>query len=407
MTDEQMLHERLTAVAAEQDDLLPRALSDDLAAGRRRLRRRQVLAGGGAVGAVAMVGVLALGVTSWLTPNVGTSRSGLPVAGQVSAPASTPAPTERPGVPAPDPAFDQLMKTTLAAHVDPAKQHLDFSSGPFLMDRQPAVMTGGGRVGWRMPGQAGEGVIGLSLRRTPYKCGAFTEPRLTCHSVKLPNGRTAQLGRQGDTAHVTYRQPDGEYVSATVGPLFANNTTTPVHDMGITDAQLLALVQDPKLNLPPMTDSEKSKEQKMKGFKPSPQELSAAARRVLTGATVTSSYVENVPEDIAVYLNWRRGSIAETVEVGVDSSATVSTCQEQIGVHCEQLVLPDGRKVMYGEGAIIPSAGTPRQIRGATFIQPDGDSAFVRITYKAATAHSDGVSKDQILALLTDPTLDK
>lgn len=406
MTDEQMLHERLTAVAAEQDDLLPRALSDDLAAGRRRLRRRQMLAGGGAVGAVAVVGVLALGVTSLLTPNAGQSPSGLLVAGQTSAPASTPASAQRPGVPAPDPAFDQLMKSTLAAHVDPAKQHLDFSSGPFLMDRQPGVMSGGGRVGWRMPGQAGEGVIGLSLRRTPYKCGAFTEPKLTCHSIKLPNGRTAQLGRQGDTAHVTYRQPDGEYVSATVGPLFANNTTTPVHDMGITDAQLLALVQDTKLNLPPMTSSEQAKEQKMKGFKPSLQEIRAAARRALTGATVTDSYVENVPEQLGVYLNWRQGSIAETVEVGVDSSVTVSPCQDQIGVHCELLVLPDGRKVMYGEGTINPTVGGPRHIKGATFLQPDGDSAYVRVTYHGTT-HSGGVSKDQILALLTDPTLDK
>jgi hypothetical protein len=85
----------------------------------------------------------------------------------------------------------------------------------------------------------------------------------------LPNGRTAQLGRQGDTADVLYRQPDGEYVSASVSPLFANNTTIPVHDMGITDAQLLALVQDTKLNLPRMTSSERTKEQKMKGFKPS------------------------------------------------------------------------------------------------------------------------------------------
>lgn len=55
--------------------------------------------------------------------------------------------------------IDQLLKTTLAAHLDPAKQHLDFSSGPFLM-----------------PGQPGEGMIALSLRRSPYKCGAYTRP---------------------------------------------------------------------------------------------------------------------------------------------------------------------------------------------------------------------------------------
>jgi hypothetical protein len=44
--------------------------------------------------------------------------------------------------------------------------------------------------------------------------------------------------------------------------------------------------------------------------------------------------------------------------------------------------------------------------RSATFLQPDGDSAFVRVTYYGTT-HSGGVSKDQILAILTDPTLDK
>jgi hypothetical protein len=122
---------------------------------------------------------------------------------------------------------------------------------------------------------------------------------------------------------------------------------------------------------------------------------------------VTDSCVEDVPEQLRVYLNWRQSSIAETLEVGVDSSVTVSPCQDQIGVHCAPLVLPDGRKVIYGEGTINPTVGVPRHIKGATFLQPDGDFAYVRVTYRGTTTHSGGVSKDQILALLTDPTLDK
>jgi hypothetical protein len=76
-------------------------------------------------------------------------------------------------------------------------------------------------------------------------------------------------------------------------------------------------------------------------------------------------------------------------------------------VHCEALALPDGRKVMYGEGTINRTVREQLHAKGATFFQPDGDSAFVRVTYSGTTTHFGGVSKDQILAILTDPTLDK
>jgi hypothetical protein len=407
MIEDQTLRDRLTAAAAEQDDLLPRALGDDLAAGRRRLHRRRALAGAGITGAAAVVGVLTLGVSSWLTPAADQAPVDPPVATQ----ASTPPAETKPALGGQAAAFDQLMKTTLVAHLDPTMQHLDFSTGPFTINSQPGVRSGGGRAGWRINGQEGEGQVGFSVRpsasATDKKCGTTFRPKLTCHAKILPNGRTAMLGRRGDSADVTYVQPDGELVSVAVSPLFANNTDIPVHDMGITDAQLLALVQDPKLELPAMTSNEQSKEAKMKGYKPSRQEIHAAAVRALPGGKVTDGLWEDVPEQLAFQLNWRNGSVSETVEVGVDSSVTVSKCTDQLSLtQCQPITLPDGRKVMYGEGTRTFGNG-PKYIMGATFRQPDGDSAFVRVIFPGTTAPANGITKEQILALLTDSTLDK
>ena len=426
MIDEKSLQERLTALAAQQDDLLPRALDDDLAAGRRRLRRRNVLAGGGAIGAVAAVTVLGVGVAGWMSPSAGPTVEVPPVAGQSTAvnteepgsdapgPGTTgdvPVPADQgPPVPAADATFNRNLTAAMYAHLDPGKVHLDFGSGGFTVDRQPGARSGGNRIGWRMPGQMGaEGYVALSVQpatRTPRPCGSTSEPRLTCHSVTLPNGRTAQLGRQGDAAAVLYRQPDGEYISVTVSTLFGNNTEIPVHDLGITDQQLLALVQDNRLNLPSPTDDEQAKENAMKGFKPSTQAVRQAAGRALKGGTVTYTSAESVPEQLSVLLKWTKGSLMETVEAGVDSSATVSPCKDQIGITCQQVTLPDGRKVMYGEG-LGQFPGGRRYVRGVTFLQPDGDSSFARVLFPGKVAQPGGITKAQLITLATDTTLDK
>ncbi|WP_112246815.1 hypothetical protein [Kribbella monticola] len=426
MIDENLLQQRLTAAAAAQDDLLPRALEDDVAAGHRRLRRRRVLAGS-VLGATAAVAVLAVGVTSWLTPNASPQPDTGPVAGQSSTP-SIPPTSIGPGpgttgdkpVPATpvqgsgaDAVFVRNLNAAIYAHLDPQKVHLDFSSGGFKVDRQlGTILSGGNRIGWRMPGQMGaEGYVALSIEpknRTPRACGTTSEPRMTCHAVNLPNGRTAQLGRKGDAADVLYQQPDGEWVSVSVSTLFGNNTEIPVHDLGITDQMLLALVQDDRLNLPKLTGNEQNHENALKGFYPSAKEFRAAVARAVPGGTLTGGQLEKVTEQVDYSLSWQRGTVSATIEVGVDASTGVSPCDQQLSimVACSPITLPNGKKVMFGERAMTYQGG-PMYVIGGTYLQPDGDSAHVRILYPGNKVPAGALTKDQILTLLTDPELDK
>ncbi|ADB33062.1 hypothetical protein Kfla_4013 [Kribbella flavida DSM 17836] len=434
MIDEKSLHARLTAAAAQQDELLPRALEDDLSAGRRGLRRRQLLTGAGVTGAVATVAVLALGMTTWLSPNANPAPEGAPIAGQSSATPSAPVPgtptasigpgpdttgdipvpvESGPPVPAADRTFNQNLAAALYAHLDPTRRHLDFSSGGFRVNRQlGTILSGGNRIGWRMPGQMGaEGIVSLSVHpasRKPRACGSNPDVRVRCREIQLPNGRTAELGRSGDFADVHYQQPDGEWITVSVSTLFGNNTEIPVHDMGITDQELLALVQDSRLNLPKLSEEEQTNENALKNFSPSAQQFRTAAARALTGGTLSGGRREKVTEQASYQLTWRKGAVTATVEVGVDSKVGVSSCREQLSIlaACDALTLPNGRKVQLGQRAMT-YRGDPQYVIGGTYLQPDGDSAHVRIRYPGTKLPTGAITQQQLINLLTDPSLDK
>lgn len=424
MIDEDLLHQRLTAAAAAQDDLLPRALAEDLAGGRRRLRRRKLLAGGGVTGAVAAVAVVGVGMAGWLTPNAGPLPDGGPVAGQSSVPPTSigPGPDTTGDKPVPaesgegtggDAVFVRNLNAAIYAHLDPQKVHLDFSSGGFRVDRQAgSIQSGGNRIGWRMPGQPGaEGIVGLSVHpanRKPDKCGSNMDVRVSCRTVQFPNGRTAQFGRKGDFADLLYQQPDGEWVSIYVSTLFGNNTEIPVHDMGITDQMLFALAQDNRLDLPKLSHDEQANENAMKNYKPSKQELHNAAVRAL-GGTITDGSARDVPEQLSLELNWHKGSASATIEIGVNSSVAVLPCEAMLSIiktNCVPLTAPGNKPVMFGQRAMTYQGG-PKYVIGGTYLQPDGDSAFVRVLYPGTKIPAGGLTKNQILALLTDPGLDK
>jgi hypothetical protein len=418
MIDEKLLQERLTAAAAAQDDLLPRALEDDLAGGRRRLRRRQLLTGGGVTAAVAAVAMVGIGVTSWLTPNAGPLPDKGPVAGQSSksprvpptsiasdpdATRDTPIPAEQePPVPAKDATFNRNLTAAIYAHLDPGKKHLDFSSGGFTIDRQQGtIFSGGNRIGWRMPGQKGaEGYVALGVQpktRTPKPCGSTSEPRMTCHSVTLPNGRTAQLGRKGDAADVLYQQPDGEWIDVSVSTLFGNNSQIPVHDLGITDQMLLALVQDNRLNLPSPAEDAKTKSDK-----PTQQQVHAAAVRVLPGGTLTDDHWIELPESLQYKGNWSNGQLSATVWFNFQKAARFD-CPAELNIPSCTQTTSGGKKVLYGEHA-APSEG---YTLGGTYTQADGDAISFRIVILGAKTPLAGVAKQQILSFLTDPNLGK
>ncbi|MDT5013905.1 MAG: hypothetical protein QOD39_65 [Mycobacterium sp.] len=417
MIDENLLHERLTAAAAAQDDLLPRALDEDLAGGRRRLRRRKLLAGGGVTAAVAAVAVLAVGVNGWLTTNASPAPDKGPVAGRTSALPTAPDPSATPSnadpdgatidwpvpagqgatVPAQDEAFNQRVIAALYAHVDPGKKHLDFRGGGFTIDRQGGTInSGGARIGWRMPGQKGaEGYVGLSVQpktRAQRPCGSTSEPRMTCHPVKLPNGRTAQLGRKGEAAVVHYQQPDGEWINADVSLLFGNNSQIPVHDVGITDQMLLDLVQDDRLNLPTKAEDAAAPKDK-----PTEAQVHAAAAEALPGGTLTVGFAWlDMPGSQQYGLNWRKGAVSVTASYSFYKRARFD-CPSELGLaKCTPVTLPGGGKLQYAEG-VRTDKGKKSYVMGGTYVQPDGDGLSFKLIFPGIQRPAGAPTKEDLL----------
>jgi len=419
MIDEKQLHDRLTAAAAAQDDLLPRSLTEDLTAGRRRLRRRQLLTGGGATAAVAVVAVLAVGMNGWLT-----SANPLPdkaPAGETTPSMSLTAPTiqpdpdatrdwpipagQEPPVPAQDAAFNQRLTAAIYAHLDPGKKHLDFSSGGFTIDRQQGqINSGGNRVGWRMPGQKGaEGYVGLSVQpktRVQKPCGSTTEPALTCHTITLPNGRTAQIGRKGDAAAVRYQQPDGEWINVSVSTLFGNNSSIPVHDLGITDQMLLNLVQDDRLNLPTKTEDAAAPKDK-----PTEQQVHAAMAEALPGGTLTVGFPWlEIPESQQYQLNWKKDTVSAKAMYAFAKRARFD-CPSQLDTKkCTPTPVPGGGKLLYSEGI---DQTKKNYVMGGTYIQPDGDGISFRVYFPGTERPADAPSKEDLLKFFSAPSIKK
>ncbi len=273
MIDEQLLLDRLTDAAAAQDDLLPRAVADDLAAGRRRLRRRRFLAGGTALIAAGAVAIATIGMSDVLK---NTAHLEAPTATQ-QAPVSTPSAVPKPQNVAKPQDFDKLMKSLMYKHFDPSKKHLNFTTGPFEVNTAPGYRGTLRKVGWNAKGDNGQGMFLIGLERSAEPegntCGSYfqseTRP-VTCRQITLSNGRPAMIGRQGRMIEFSYVQPDGEFLYVAVDPVFRNNTTISSKHMAITDAQLFAFATDPALTLPPSTAGRETPENKLEDFKPTP-----------------------------------------------------------------------------------------------------------------------------------------
>lgn len=401
MIDEETLADRLAEAASAQDNLLPRALSDDLAAGRRRLRRHRVLAGSGVLGGAAAVAVLVVGMTSWLTPNAGHGTA--PVGGPTG---KAIAPDDLREI---DAAFNGKMRGLFAKHFDPGVQHLTFENAAFAVNRQPGQEVVIGQAGWKIAGQQGKSLIDFGLYGSGGGpgCGHVEGLKPTCHSTPMPDGGSATIGRVGDAAEIQYRQPDGEVVYVAVRPWFGNDTTTGAHAIGITDTELISFVADPELNLPPMTDEEVAAEQQLKDYAPQIDEVVGETNAILPGRVVESRRIQEIAGNYVAVLDWKNGSVSATVEIGAVAKPRVKTCEDKLSVpSCTPLTLPDGKKIQYYEGARSDQEGL-RYVMGATYTQPDGDLASVRILYQGKELPTGAATKEQVLELVTDPTFDK
>ncbi|GAA1663573.1 hypothetical protein GCM10009745_01490 [Kribbella yunnanensis] len=400
MMDEQLLMERLTDAAAAQDDLLPRAVADDLAAGRRRLRRRRCLAGGTALIAAGAVAVATIGMSGALRD---TAQLEVPIA------------TQKPPTAAVTKAqsFDGLMKSLMYRHFDPTKKHLNFTTGPFEIDNDLGHHGTQRKVGWNSAGDQGQGMFLIELNRSGKglgtKCGSYFEFEsrpVSCQEVTLPNGRTAMLGRRGRMIEFSYVQPDGEYLNVAVDPVFRNNTTIASKDMAVTDAQLFAFATDPELNLPPLTTDQQNLENTLEGFAPANDQIRRIAGRHLPGQLLFGR-VDQQPGELLVLATWMRGPVRAEVEIGLDVAPLASDCPSQLSVpSCVPVTLPNGAKGEYHEGARTYQGG-PRYVMGATYQQPDGDLVSVRVLYDGTKRTAGAITKEQILALVSDPGLDR
>jgi len=431
MLDEKALHDLMTEAAERQDHLLPRAVEDDIAAGRRRLVRTRLVTGTGIFTAVAAVAAVVVGATVW-----GDSRTpGLETPAATSSATATATATKVPSkAPSKTPprswANENLgptMRAALVRHLDPGKDHLRLDQAVIPAFGQPGLRQATAQVGWRIAGQSGEGVIWLELADTERAigklCGAsrvmIAKVRPSdCREVRLENGRTAHVAKRGGEFEVGYARPDGGVVYVIVGARFHQNTTIPVHDLGITQDQLLALVQDESLRLPALTAAEQAEKERLLRFGPDTTQMYGALERVLANGWLSDPYKYVVPEQAEASATWSAKSSAakQFVAVSVDVKSMVSECSEQVRVDCtEKVTLPDGRVVWFGENK---AAGR----MGARYEQPDGDVAFVAVapwdtvdragprpkgagSTSTAGPQQGGITRDQVIRLVTDAAL--
>jgi hypothetical protein len=76
------------------------------------------------------------------------------------------------------------------------------------------------------------------------------------------------------------------------------------------------------------------------------------------------------------------------------------------GKKCLPVKLPNGAQGEYYEAPHTYQGGPMYEMQAA-YRQPDGDQARVRILYPGKKKPPGAITKDQILALVSDPALDR
>lgn len=260
----------------------------DLARGRQRRRRGRVAVAGTVV-AVTAAGLLGVALAAQPgqtgVPATGPSSSASPSAPPSATPTTSPGPRradtapkltytpsqgylDRNGV-GWDGSSDGFRATTkhtydlVRAHLDPEHEHL----APY----EAYAFTGGGgsygglqvgqKLSWTVAGQAGEGMLLVSVTRAApgerpvttgeerdgLCAGAFVEA--ACEPEVIDGQQVFLHSEPGSGFVVDLLQADGELASAWVTPLFANNTDVPLEDMGVELPAVLELLADPELDV--------------------------------------------------------------------------------------------------------------------------------------------------------------
>jgi hypothetical protein len=270
MAEERFWDDAFTRAAQSDAGADRFAVADDLNRGRRQLRRNRTLAG--AAAGLALAGVVG---TTMVLSVPASSSGGAPAADPVVdsatalplpvAPTMTLEPSPEPTSPTATvkthvPGYgesrawrNELFAIT-ASVLDPERRHLNYDT----QSRQSGSDGKGGihlgiQMGWTVAGQSGEGVVAvmLSTETGPDAPGCWEYPVDGCHPERTGSGVRYEVGHgEGGVFVLIHEQPDGERVLVYVNPLFGNNAVTPVTGMDVTEADVLRLVQDERLNLP-------------------------------------------------------------------------------------------------------------------------------------------------------------
>lgn len=241
--------------SADRLDIGGFEVGDDVVRGRRRLRRNRLAMVGGGVLTAAVIAAGALLVDGPGSPAPADTPAafagGADTPGQ-TAPMVTPPGKNGPTIPGTK-AFRHGLYDLVAEHLDPSKKNLNYDTDSLQAGGGPGGRTMGIKLGWKVSGQSGEGLVQISVSNQtgPDAAPCGLDLGVTCASVTLPGGLAAQLGEKGDGAfEVSYRQPDGETVDVLVDPLFGNDSSSPVTGMSVTKQDVYRLVQDHRINLP-------------------------------------------------------------------------------------------------------------------------------------------------------------
>lgn len=273
--DERDLEQRMRAAVLDEPPM-PGGHGLDLANGRRLRRQRR--AGVAVAASAAAAAVVA--AAAWL-PGAGGDDLGIEVAGSdgASDPSGPVTESAEPPGQSPHPGVTHTSPTPGGGHASGAgsgggaimagghrdtreliyqvgRDRLD-PKGAFLRFEQN-VQTGGRdvvgtKLGWRADGDAGEGMVMVTIGADGAFTGSFGGCGIqACHDYTAPDGTVAKVGgaTEGSGAFwLRVLQDDGDAVAVMIDPLFGNNSLVPTDAMTITLDEAIAFAADERLDI--------------------------------------------------------------------------------------------------------------------------------------------------------------
>jgi len=247
-----VLEERLQRVALAAP-LPPGTPADDVARGRHRLRRRRAVITSGALVAVGLVGAVVVtlpGPDRALPPATAPGATATDPAGRPTDPApARPDDRSTPTAPTGDTRSTRELlsayREVLADHLDPSEEHLQAEPD----NTQTSGRGLGTKLGWTNAGEPGLGVIEVFVSADWSQQWYLTcKDGQSCQPLVVGRIR-AQVLREDGTTWVGVQRADGSVAVVSASDLFGNNSSIPVTEMDVSEADLARTAADGGLAL--------------------------------------------------------------------------------------------------------------------------------------------------------------